>query len=61
VRHEMRRRLKGAPAQIESRGGSPAADLEEMRTPPWMDGEDAWWRASFAGVLRTVRGNGQGS
>ena len=57
----MRRRLGGAPAQIESRGGGAAADMEELRISPWMDGEGPCWRASGAGLLRTVRGNGPGS
>jgi len=47
-------------AVIESHG-SGADGMEELRIPPWMDGEEPCWRASGAGVLRTARGNGPGS
>jgi hypothetical protein len=47
-------------AVIESRG-SGADGMGESRMSPWMDGEDACWRSSGAGVLRTARGNGPGS
>jgi hypothetical protein len=57
----MRRRLEGAPAQIESRGVVPPPAWGSLMISPWMDGEDACWRASGAGVLRTARGNGSGS
>jgi len=47
-------------AVIESRG-SGADGVGGVRIPPWMDGEDASWRAPGAGALRTVLGNGPGS
>ena len=55
MRHEMRRRLEGAPAHIESRGGG-ADGMEELRSPlGWTFlGDEDPWRVADVGVFHPV-------